>query len=138
MSFGRSRAWCLLLAALPPLAATAAELPEFRHGLWEYERTVGGNRFGAKECGDPAQTMRANNAALEKLGCRFSPVVRDGSTYTFTSECAIKLPSGVYSSSTRSVLTAESDSAYRLEIRDTRQGRTSEETIVAHRVADCD
>ena len=124
-----------LLAAT--LAAAAAELPELRQGMWEYERTAGGNRYEAKECGDPAQAMRANNASLEKLGCRFSPVTHEGSTYTFTSECAIKLPSGVYSSRTSSVLTAESDSAYRLEVRETRQGRTTEETIVGHRVADC-
>jgi len=130
----------LLLAALlarAGLPAAAAEMPEFRQGMWEYERSVGGNRYEAKECGDPAQAMRANNASLEKLGCRSSPVSREGSTYTFTTDCAVKLPSGVYSSSTSSVLTVESDSAYRLDVRATRQGRTTEETLVAHRVADC-
>ena len=130
----------LLLGSLlgATLAAAAAEMPQFRHGMWEYERTSGGNRYAAKECGDPAQAMRANNASLEKIGCRFSPVTHEGSTYTFTSECAIKLPSGVYSSRTRSVLTVQGDSAYRLEVRETRQGSTTEETVVAHRVADCD
>ena len=130
----------LLLAAsllAGTFGAAAAEMPEFRQGMWQYERTAGGNRYEAKECGDPAHTMQANNASLEKLGCRLSPVTHDGSTYTFTSECAIKLPSGVYLSTTSSVLTVESDSAYRLEVRETRQGRTTEETIVAHRVADC-
>lgn len=124
-----------LLAAT--FSAAAAEMPEFRQGMWQYERSFGGNRYEAKECGDPAQAMRANNASLEKLGCRLSPLTHEGSTYTFTSQCALKLPSGVYSSSTSSVLTVESDSAYRLEVRETRQGRTTEETIVAHRVANC-
>lgn len=130
----------LLLGSLlgATLAAAAPDMPLFRRGMWEYERTAGGNRYAAKECGNPAQAMRANNASLEKIGCRFSPATHEGSTYTFTSECAIKLPSGVYSSSTRSVLTVQSDSAYRLEVRETRQGRTTEETVVAHRVADCD
>ena len=138
-SVTRIKRGSLLLGSLlaATLTAAAAELPEFRQGMWEYERTAGGNRYEAKECGDPGQSMRATNISLERLGCRSSPVTHEGSTYTFTTECAIKLPSGVYSSSTSSVLTVESDSAYRLEVRATRQGRTTEETIVARRVADC-
>ncbi len=117
--------------------AGAAEMPAFRPGVWEYERTLGSSKFVAKECGNPSQEMRSHNASLGKLGCKLSPLIQQGSTYTFTSECAIKLPSGVYSSSATSILTADSDDAYRLEVRETHQGRTREETIVAHRVADC-
>lgn len=139
-SLTRSGPLRLLLASLLTWAvsATAAEMPEFRQGFWEYERTLGDSRFVAKECGDPAATMREHNASLTKLGCKLSPLVQQGSTYTFSSECAIKLPSGVYASSATSVLTVESDSAYRLDVRETNHGKTSEQTIVAHRVADCE
>jgi len=129
----------LALLATTALAglAGAAEMPAFRTGIWEYERTLGSSKFVAKECGNPSQEMRSHNASLEKLGCKLSPLTQQGSTYTFTSECAIKLPSGVSSSSATSIITADSDDAYRLELRETNRGVTSEEIIVAHRVADC-
>jgi hypothetical protein len=71
------------------------------------------------------------------MGCKLSPALRAGSTYSYTAECSVKLPSGVVTFSTTSVLTAESDTAYRIENRLTRQGTTSDESITAQRVADC-
>jgi Protein of unknown function (DUF3617) len=117
--------------------AAAVEMPAFRQGMWEYERSVGGSRFVAKECGDPTEDMRAQNASMEKMGCRLSPVGQSGSTYTYTMQCAVKLPSGAATWSTTSVLTAESDGAYRLEVRGSARGQ-QDEVVVAHRVADCD
>ena len=127
----------LTLLALAPLTAGAADLPAFRPGIWEYERLVGGSKFVARECVDPTQEMRSHNASLEKLGCRFSPLSQEGSTYTYSGECAMKLPSGASSWSTTSTLTVESETAYRLEVRETNQGKTSAQTVVAHRVDDC-
>jgi hypothetical protein len=124
-----------LLAVAPSLAV---EVPAFRQGLWEYERSVGSNRFVAKECGDPSQAMRANNASMEKIGCKLSPGAQTGATYTYTAECAVKLPSGAVSWTTTSTLTVEGETGYRLEVHNTGRGPQSDEIVVAHRVADCD
>ena len=125
----------LLTAA--PWVARADEVPLLRQGLWEYQRTAGLNKFAATECIDPSEDLRRQHAALEKMGCKLSPALRAGSTYTYTADCSVKLPSGAVTFSTMSVLTAESDTAYRIENRLTNQGGTSNETITAQRVADC-
>jgi hypothetical protein len=125
----------LLTAA--PWAARADEVPLLRQGLWEFQRTAGVNKFAATECIDPSEDLRRQHTALEKMGCKLSPALRAGSTYTYTADCSVKLPSGVVTFSTTSVLTAESDTAYRIENRLTRQGATSNESITAQRVADC-
>ena len=98
---------------------------------------AGLNKFAATECIDPSEDLRRQRTALEKMGCKLSPALRAGSTYTYTADCSVKLPSGAVTFSTVSVLTAESDTAYRIENRLTNQGGTSSETITAQRVADC-
>jgi hypothetical protein len=127
----------LALPGLATLLASAAELPTFRPGVWEYERLVGGSKLVARECVDPTQEMRSHNASLEKLGCKLSPLTQEGSTYTYSGECAMKLPSSASSWSTTSTLTVESETAYRLEVRETSQGKTSGQIVVARRVDDC-
>jgi hypothetical protein len=130
----------LLLVALlsaAPSVARADEVPLLRQGLWEYQRTAGVNKFAATECIDPSEDLRRQHAALEKMGCKLSPALRAGSTYTYTADCSVKLPSGAVTFSTTSVLTAESDTSYRIENRLTHQGGTSNESITAQRVADC-
>jgi uncharacterized protein DUF3617 len=124
-----------LLAAAPCLAV---EIPAFRQGLWEYERSVGASKYVAKECGDPSRDMRANNASMEKIGCKLSSGAPTGATYTYTAECAVKLPSGAVSWTTISTLTVEGETGYRLEIRSTGREPQSAEIVVARRVADCD
>lgn len=125
----------LLTAA--PWAARADEVPLLRQGLWEYQRSAGVNKFAATECIDPSEDLRRQHTALEKMGCKLSPPLRAGATYTYTADCSVKLPSGAVAFSTTSVLTAESDTAYRLENRLTSQGGTTNESISAQRVADC-
>ena len=125
----------LLTAA--PWVARADEVPLLRQGLWEFQRVAGGNKFAATECIDPSEDLRRQHTALEKMGCNVSPALRAGSTYTYTADCSVKLPSGAVTFSTISVLTAESETAYRIENRLTSQGGTSNETITAQRVADC-
>ncbi|HEV8258687.1 MAG TPA: DUF3617 family protein [Casimicrobiaceae bacterium] len=130
----------LLLVALlsaSPSVARADEVPLLRQGLWEYQRTAGVNKFAATECIDPSEDLRRQHAALEKMGCKLSSALRAGSTYTYTADCSVKLPSGAVTFSTTSVLTAESDTSYRIENRLTNQGGTSNESITAQRVADC-
>ena len=135
----RLRPQLLLVALLTaaPWVAYADEVPLLRQGLWEYQRTAGLNKFAATECIDPSEDLRRQHTALEKMGCKLSPALRAGSTYTYTADCSVKLPSGAVTFSTMSVLTAESDTAYRIENRLTNQGGTSNETITAQRVADC-
>jgi hypothetical protein len=135
----RPRLLLVLVAFLTaaPWAARADEVPLLRQGLWEFQRTVGVNKFAATECIDPSEDLRRQHTALEKMGCKLSPALRAGSTYSYTAECSVKLPSGVVTFSMTSVLTAESDTAYRIENRLTRQGTTSDESITAQRVADC-
>jgi len=128
--------WLSCLLAVAP--SLAVDVPAFRQGMWEYERSVGAAKFVAKECVDPGQEMRAHNASMEKIGCKLSSAAPSGSTYTYTTECAVKLPSGAASWSTSSVLTVEGESAYRLEVHNTGRGAQSDEVVVAHRVADCD
>ena len=130
-------AFAVLTACTAWPARADDDIPLLRKGLWEYQKTAGANRFGATECIDPSEDLRRQHEALQKMGCTLSPTLRNGSSYTYAAECSVKLPSGAVSFSTVSVLTAESDSAYRLENRLTKQGGTINESITAQRVADC-
>ena len=130
----------IVLAALlttAPWVAHAEEVPLLRQGLWEYQRSVGVNKFAATECIDPSEDLRRQHAALEKMGCKLAPALRAGATYTYTADCSVKLPSGAVTFSTTSVLTVESNIAYRVENRLTSQSGTTNESITAQRVADC-
>jgi len=133
----RLRLALVALLTAAPGVARADEVPLLRQGLWEYQRTAGANKFAATECIDPSEDLRRQHAALEKMGCKLSPALRAGATYTYTADCSVKLPSGAVAFSTTSVLTAESDTAYRLENRLTSQSGTTNESISAQRVADC-
>jgi hypothetical protein len=121
------------------LAASAAqaETPVFKQGVWEFERTSGASKYVAKECIDPSQDMRQQDTILDKMGCKRSSAQSGASVYTTSAECTVKLPSGFASWTTTSTLTMESDSAYRMETRTVRYGRTLEEVTTAHRVGDC-
>jgi hypothetical protein len=127
----------VVLLTAAPWAARADEVPPLRQGLWEYQRSAGANKFAATECIDPSEDLRRQHTVQEKMGCKLSPALRAGSTYTYTAECSVKLPSGAVTFSTTSVLTAESDIAYRIENRLTSQSGTTNESITAQRVADC-
>lgn len=137
----RGRPWYLLLAFTTLLTATAwvraDEVPLLRQGLWEYQRSAGEQRFAATECIDPSEELRREHAAQARLGCKPAPVLREGTSYTYAAECEIELPAGVATFSTTSVLTAESETAYRIERRLTSHGETRRELITAQRVADC-
>lgn len=118
--------------------ARAEEVPLLRQGLWEYQRTVGTQKFAATECIDPSEDLLRQRAELGRIGCKLAPVQRDGASYTYAADCAVKLPpAGVMTFSTVSVLTAANDSAYQIEKRVTNNGGTRSESITAQRVADC-
>ena len=129
-------ALAILLVATPRMSR-AEDVPSFRQGLWEYQRAAGGNQYAASECLDPGEELRRQQTALQKMGCRLSPTARTGSTWTYSADCTVKLPSGAMSFSTTSVLTADSDTAYQVEMRTTDRSGTTSQVISAHRVADC-
>jgi hypothetical protein len=129
-------ALAMLLVATPRMSR-AEDVPSFRQGLWEYQRAAGGNRYTATECLDPGEDLRRQQSALQKMGCKLSPTAHAGSTWTYSADCLVKLPSGAMSFSTTSVLTADSDTAYQVEMRTTDKSGTTSQVISAHRVADC-
>ena len=127
-------------AILPLMLATAAvadDLPAFRHGLWEFDRSVDGGdgkpvALTTQKCTDPTADMKKKNE--EALGtCKMSPVARSGNLYTFSAECTIL---GV-SMQSKSVITAVSDSAYRVDVESLQDGITTRELLNAKRVGDC-
>jgi len=126
----------LLLAGLG-LTAIADELPVFRQGLWEFNRSVDGGdgrpvALTTQKCTDPTADMKAKNEAA--LGtCKMTPITRSGDLYTFTLECTIQ---GV-SMKSKSVITAESDSAYRIDVETRQAGHTTRELLGARRIGDC-
>jgi hypothetical protein len=134
------KAGLLTLSLLLPAAAGAGDLPAFRKGMWEFNRTVEGQDAGGKaatltnkKCTDPSADMKRMNELLAKQGCKFSTPTSRGNVHTFTSECQIQ---GVAAKS-RSVITVESDSAYTVQVDGTAGGRATKELLVARRVGDC-
>lgn len=128
------------LSLLAVTAASAGDLPTFRKGLWEFNRTVAAQNVGGKgttltnrNCADPSADMKRMNDMLAKQGCTFSPISAQGNAYTFSSECRIQ---GVLSQS-KSVLTAEGDSSYTVQVTGTTAGQPTNELLKAKRVGDC-
>ncbi len=127
----------LALALGASVCAVADDLPVFRQGLWEFDRSVDGGdgkpvALTTQKCSDPTADMKKKNE--EALGtCKMSPIARSGNIYTFSAECTIL---GV-SMQSKSVITAESDSAYRVDIDALQDGITTKELLMAKRVGDC-
>ena len=116
----------------------ADEAPAFRHGLWQFDRTVGGQALQTRSCSSPSEDMERQNAILEKGGCKSSPGKRSGSVYSFTVECTVTTPgSGTVNVRSTSVMTVESDSAYQVDITTTGAGTSTQERLVARRIGDC-
>jgi hypothetical protein len=125
-----------LLVSVP--VAVGQELPGFRKGLWEFNRSIDSGSgkpqsVATKQCVNPSDDMKKQNEMLTRAGCTFSPVARSGNAYSFSSQCRIQ---GV-SAQSKSVIHADGDSAYRIEV-ESQQGQVkTRETLVAKRVGDC-
>jgi hypothetical protein len=119
-------------------SARAEEPPVFRQGLWQFDRTVGGQKIQTRECTNPTDELRRQNALLTRSGCAFTPTQRSANKYTFSAECTVATP-GAASVSARStsVMTVESDSEYQVEITTTGEGTSTQETLFARRIGDC-
>jgi hypothetical protein len=118
--------------------ARADEPPAFRQGLWQFDRTIGGQKLQTKSCTNPSEDMKRQDTILEKGGCKSSPGKQSGSAYTFTVDCTITPPgSDPVNVRSTSVVTVESDSAYDVDITTTGAGVSTQERLVARRVGDC-
>jgi hypothetical protein len=120
--------------------AFGAELPPFRKGMWEFNRTVDGQGPGGKpatmtnkKCTDPSADMKRMNDTLSKQGCKFSAPSAKANVYSFSSECQMQ---GI-SMQSQSIVTVESDSAYTVQVTGSGGGRSTKELLVAKRVGDC-
>lgn len=146
MSMRATRSGLAVLAGLLAIflvctdVAAADELPVLRKGQWAFKRTMsdpdgkGPERVVATErCVDPTEEMKRQNAMLTKSGCRLTPVNRRGDIYTFGSECSIQ---GLSVKGT-SVLTADGDAAYTLDVDSIQDGKRVKEKMVARRLGDC-
>lgn len=121
-------------------AASAAVLPSFRKGMWEFNRTVAGQSAGGKsatltgrKCADATADMKRMQDMLAKQGCTFSPVSAKRNVYTFSSDCRIQ---GLQSQS-KSVLTAEGDSSYTMRVTGATAGQPANELLKAKRAGEC-
>jgi len=120
-------------------AAAADQLPNFRQGLWEFDRTAAGQRMHTTQCTTPSEDMKLQNEMIEKRGgCKMSPLKHTGSTYTFSADCSMSTPQGPVAFKSTSVMTVESESAYKIEV--TTSGGPvpgGKELLTARRIGDC-
>jgi hypothetical protein len=128
-----------LVASLFALGSAHAEdPPAFRHGLWQFDRTLGAQKLQTKECTSPSEELRRQNELLTRSGCKFTPTERSGNVYTFSAECKINSPgASTVSARSTSVMTVDNDSAYKVEITTTGAGTSTEETLIARRIGEC-
>jgi hypothetical protein len=126
------------LAAAPAVAAD--EWPALRHGMWEFSRAIEGMTPGGppkvvetKRCINPTDEFRRQKDMLTKSGCTFTPVTRAGNVYTYSATCRMQGMAGT----SRSVLTAEGDSAYSLRVDSDFGGKPTRELLKARRIGDC-
>lgn len=133
-------ALCTLLALFTLASAARAEdLPSFRQGLWQFERSAAGQKMHTTQCTSPSQDMKRQNEMIEKRGgCKMSPLKHSANTYTFSADCTLSAPQGPVTFRSTSVMTVESDSAYKIEVTTSDAlGPTGKELLTAHRIGDC-
>ena len=119
-------------------ASYAEEPPAFRQGLWQFDRTVGGQKLQTRECTNPTEQLKQQNALLTRSGCKLTPTQRSENIYTFTAECTINAPGGAsVTARATSAMTVESDDTYKVEISTTGAGTSTNESLVARRIGDC-
>ena len=109
----------LAMLTLTPLALSAGnDFPKLKQGEWEFTRQgfngpANAQNLSVRECLDPAQSMRDQNAMLAQAGCRFDPVQAAGNVYTYAAQCDIP---NVGRTRSVSVLTRQSESAYTVKV----------------------
>jgi hypothetical protein len=128
--------------ALP--AAASPDLPTFRPGLWQFDRTLesdgqvndrritSGTLIQPREqrCVDPTQAIKALPASFPFANCRSSGLHNTESELVVTKSCGP-------GDEVRTVIKVESDSAYTEVTEGTIGAQRSREAIVARRIGDC-
>jgi len=122
---------------LASVVHAADEPPTFRNGMWEFTRTIqeaGGERksFATKRCAVPSVAPKKGGPGVHEE-CKFSPMTKNGNAYHFTVDCKF----GEKSVRSTSVITAESDSAYQIDVDLEVAGQKSKEQLSARRIGDC-
>ena len=128
----------LLIASVALPAFAADELPSFRAGLWEFKRSVDGGdgkpvTLTNQKCANPTEDMEKKTESAAQSGCQVSPMTKSGNLYTFTFKCTIK---GL-SLQSKSVITAESDTAYKVDAETRTGGKTTREMLTARWISSC-
>jgi hypothetical protein len=124
----------------PASSARADDWPSLRPGMWSFTRTIQSANAPGKprvvkstRCVDPVADMKQQNARMTRAGCTVTPIVRRGSTFMYSAQCKL---AGMTVNS-KSVLTVESPTAYRLHVDTLEDGVAGKEDLVARRVGDC-
>lgn len=128
----------ILLAALALPAFAADELPAFRAGLWEFKRSVDGGdgrpaTLTNQKCTNPTEDMQKKTESMIAAGCKPTPVTHSGNLYSFSFKCTLQ---GVDIQS-KSLITYESDSAYKVDAESKQNGKTTREQLDARRIGNC-
>ena len=128
-----------LLTAPLHSAPTAADLPAFQPGFWEYQRTVmtaakpDPQHSSVRKCSDPTNEIKQKLTELQRKGCQFSPVMVRGNQYFSTWRC----PASSGQLIDRNVVTVISFTSYQ-DQNEVRSGEhVSRSTVVAKRVGEC-
>lgn len=129
---------CAFVLAGAASGVRADDRPQFKAGLWQFDRTMEGAQYGTtpttvstQKCTDPTQLFNKKPSA--KSSCKFSAMTRSGNTYSFTADCTIQ---GTPLTS-KTVIVADNDSAYTMTVASEGGGQKTKEALVAKRVGDC-
>lgn len=115
-----------------PLTVSADELPAFRHGMWEFHRTMGGKSSELRKCTDPSGDI------LQKSGCKVSSIKKSENTYTFIVDCPAEIPLSPELGGRITVsLKVMGDSFYQVVAEGLVNGQPMKEFLDARRIGDC-
>ena len=128
----------LLMLGLGFQAFATDELPVFRAGLWEFKRSVDGGdgkpvTLTNQKCTNPTEDMKKKTESMAQSGCQLTPVSKSGNMYTFSVKCTIQ----DVSLQSKSVITAESDTAYKVDAETRTGGKTTRELLAARWISSC-
>ena len=129
----------MLAAALVSIAglAHANDWPVLRYGMWNYTRIIesagGARSIASKKCSSPVEDLKKQHDGSAKAGCTISSVTRSANSYTFMATCTLQ----GQTVQSKSVMTVESDSAYKITVESQAGGQGTTERLVANRTGDC-
>lgn len=136
VSMARFRQYVIVMAALVVAtgACLADEVPKFKQGMWEYDKTlvVNGKELHQKfsRCTDPTDDMREFMKPGALMNCKWGKPTQSGNRYTLNSMCE----NGTHKEIVRIV---KSDSSYD-EISDDFGLKTRmKQTLLARRTGNC-